>query len=280
LIHTAGHPSLAVVRIVVVLLTLGARPIRANVELPIAPVQQATPVWCWLAVGEMIFRAFEVPALNDHFQCGIVGTVAIGTARDVCARDCRRCTVPGGDAATVMNMLVEYPRRVALLSGQSVPRLFVSHTGVLRPDELRGELDAGRPIVVGVNPGGRPAAFSAAAHVALVVGYRMIDEQLWLLVNDPYPFSPKTWPDPYLAVDATALAPGRYLLPYRRAVEGLAWTESFLIRRDGDHVAIATRCLASTPLAQTACPAGPTQAPGEPCTCGLARGVVVDQGRP
>jgi len=259
---------------------VAAPPSRADVELAIAPVQQATHVWCWLAVGEMIFRAFDVPALNDHFQCGIVGAVAIGTAHDVCARDCRRCTVPGGDAATVMNMLVEYPRRASMLSAVTVPRLFVSHTGVLRPSELRGELDAARPVVVGINPGGRPAAFAAAAHVALIVGYRVVGDELWLVVNDPYPFSPQTWPDPYLAVDATALQPGRYALPYRRLVDGLLWTESFLVRRDGNHEADGKRCLASTPLTQTACPAGPTQSPGDACRCGVARGVVVDGGRP
>jgi hypothetical protein len=92
-------------------------------------VVQATHVWCWIAVGEMVFRAFDVPAVNEHYQCGVVGAVAIGTARDACARDCGRCVVPGGDATTVMGMLVEYPRRVAMLRGGRVPRLFVAHTG-------------------------------------------------------------------------------------------------------------------------------------------------------
>jgi hypothetical protein len=276
----ARHLPFVVLMSVAGPLDLVASPSRANVELSVAPVQQTTHVWCWLAVGEMIFRAFDVPALNDHFQCGIVGAVAIGTARDVCARDCRRCTVPGGDAATVMNMLVEYPRRVSMLSGVSVPRLFVSHAGVLQPGELRAELDAGRPVVVGINPGGRPATFAPAAHVALVIGYRVVGDELWVLVNDPYPFSPQTWPDPYLAINAATPTPGRYVLPYRRLLEGLSWTESFLIRRDGMHEADAMRCLASTPLSHVACSARPTQAPGEPCACGLARGVVVEGGRP
>ena len=262
----------------VVVAGLSAPPAHADVELPIPPVTQATHVWCWIAVGEMVFRAFDIPAVNDHYQCGVVGAVAIGTARDACARDCRRCVVPGGDATTVMGMLVEYPRRVSMLQGVRVPRLFVAHTGALGPDELRRELDSGRPVVAGINPGGRPAAFAASAHVALIVGYRVVDEILWLIVNDPYPFAPQTWPDPYLAVGATKLAPGRYALPYRRYTEQLGWVESFLVRKDGEHVTDGRRCLASTPLAQTSCPAAPMQNPGEPCACGIARGVVVDGG--
>lgn len=266
-------------RTLLLLLALQASSSRADVELPIPPVTQATHVWCWIAVGEMLFRAFDVPAVNAHYQCGVVGAVAIGTARDECARDCRRCVVPGGDATTVMGMLVEYPRRVSMLQGGRVPRLFVAHTGALSPDELRRELDTGRPVVAGINPGGRPAAFGASAHVALIVGYHVAGDVLWLVVNDPYPFSPQTWPDPYLAVGATKLAPGRYGVPYRVYTEGLGWVESFLVRRDGEHVADGRRCFASTPLSQTNCPAAPLQAPGSPCACGPARGVVVDGGR-
>ncbi len=250
-----------------------------GVDLGIAPVTQATPVWCWLAVGEMVFRAFGVPALNDHFQCGVMGAIAIGTARDDCARDCRRCTVPGGDATTVMGMFIEYPRRASLLQGRNVPRLFASHTQTLSEAALRQELDGGRPVVAGINPSGRPGAFAASAHVALIVGYRVIDGALWLLVNDPYPFSPKDWPDPYLAVGARRLEPGRYGVTYQSFVGDLGWAESFLVRRDGEHVSSPLRCMASSPLTKTTCPASPSAQPGAPCHCGMATGVVVDVGR-
>ena len=264
-------------RFVVALLfmTLGSQA-RADVDLRIAPVQQATPVWCWLAVGEMVFRSFKVPSINEHFQCGIVGAVSIGTARDECARDCRRCNVAGGDATTVMGMLVEYPRRASMLTGSSVPRLFVAHAQALSPAELKRELDAGHPVVAGINPASRPDTFGASAHVALIVGYRVIDGMLWLLVNDPFPFSPAIWADPYLAVGARLLEPGRYGVPYATYTEQMGWVESFLLRRDGDHVTSPLRCMASTPLSQTACPATPQAKPGQACRCGIAAGVVVD----
>jgi hypothetical protein len=259
-------------------LGLAAPGANADVDLKIPPVQQATPVWCWLAIGEMVFRTFKVPSINEHFQCGIVGAVSIGTARDECARDCRRCNVPGGDATTVMGMLVEYPRRASMLTGTTVPRLFVAHTQALSPDEVKRELDAGRPIVAGINPNARPDIFGASAHVALIVGYRVVDGTLWLLVNDPFPFSPALWPDPYIAVGARLLEPGRYGVPYRTYTEQMGWVESFLVRKDGVHVTSPLRCMASTPLTETTCLAPPQAKPGQPCGCGIARGVVVDSG--
>jgi hypothetical protein len=248
----------------------------ADVDLGIRPVTQATPVWCWLAVGEMVFRAFDVPAVNAHFQCGVMGAIAIGTARDDCARDCRRCTVPGGDAATVMNMLVEYPRRASMIEGTTVPRVFATHTNTLSPAELKVELDGGRPVVAGINPAQRPGAYAPSAHVALIVGYRVIDDVLWLLVNDPYPFSPKDWPDPYLPVGGRLLEPGRYGVRYDTYVERMGWVESFLVRSSGTHTASALRCVASTPLTKTTCTAPASLAPGSPCSCGPVAGVVVD----
>jgi hypothetical protein len=42
-------------------------------KLEIFPVCQQTPVWCWAAVGEMVFRYYDVPTINTRcgYQCGI-----------------------------------------------------------------------------------------------------------------------------------------------------------------------------------------------------------------
>lgn len=250
---------------------------RADADLGIAPVQQATPVWCWIAVGEMVFRKYDVPAVNSHYQCGVVGAMAIASNQSQCVTDCRLCNVPGGDATTVMGMLIDYPKRAATLAGKTSPRLFVTHADALTPVEVRRELDAGRPIVAGINPGGRPAAFAASAHVALVEGYADKDGELVLIVNDPFPFSPTTWPDPYLANGAQMLRPGQYGIRYSTYISQMGWVESFLVRGDGKHTVAKLQCLASRPMGTQMCGAPPTSKPGQTCQCGGVAGVVVDQ---
>jgi hypothetical protein len=271
---TAQQP-LTVVVAAVVLLAL-APPVRADVDLGIAPVQQATPVWCWLAVGEMLFRKFDVPAVNGHYQCGVIGAMSIASNQQQCAQDCRLCTFPAGDASTLMGMLIDYPRRAALLSGRRAPRLFVTHDDALLPRELRQELDAGRPVLAGINPQGMPAAFAASAHVALITGYSDAGGQLVLLVNDPFPFSPTTWPDPYLQAGARLLRPGQYAVTYEAYTRQMGWIESFVVRVDGTHQPTSLQCFASTPLSELRCTAPPLAKPGTACSCGMAKGVVVD----
>lgn len=251
-------------------------------DLKIAPVEQATPVWCWIAVGEMLFRHLGVPAVNDHYQCGVVGAISIATNRDVCARDCRKCNVPGGDATTVMGMLAGYPRRAALLTGQKVPRIFVSHTATLGRNELRRELDAGNPVLAGINPWAKPGAgvgtFAASAHLALIVGYGDLDGQLFVRINDPYPFVREKAGDPYVMNGGKLLQPGQYGISYDAFVSGLGWAESFLVRSDGVHSASSKACLASLPLAPPTRCAAPAAAVGSACACGGVAGVVVDGG--
>jgi hypothetical protein len=256
-----------------VLATGGAR---ADVDLGVAPVQQATPVWCWLAVGEMLFRTFDVPAVNGHYQCGVIGAISLASNQAQCAKDCRLCTFPAGDPSTLLGMLVEYPRRAALLSGKRAPRLFVSHDAALSPRALRLELEAGRPVVAGINPQGAPAAFAASAHVSLITGFADRDGSLWLLVNDPFPFSPTTWPDPYLKAGARPVRPGQYAVPYETYTRQMGWVESFVVRVDGVHLPEGNQCFASTPLSQQRCAAPPMARPGDRCACGAATGVVVD----
>lgn len=257
------------------LLSPGAR---ADVDLGIAPVVQATPVWCWLAVGEMVFRKFNVPPVNPHYQCGIIGAISISSNQAQCAKDCRLCNFPAGDATRLMGMLIDYPRRASMLSRQTAPRLFVTHTNTLSAVEVKSELDRGRPILAGINPNARPAVFAASAHVAIIVGYDDREDGLILIVNDPFPFSPSTWPDPYLANGALVLAPGQYKIPWETYVNKLGWAESFLVRPDGQHTTSALQCFASTPLSQQRCPADPLAKAGEGCRCADVSGVVVDGG--
>jgi len=59
-------------------------------QLSIDPEIQSSPVWCWLAVGKMVFRHFDIENVNPlNYQCGIVGLGALGSANEACMIDWR-----------------------------------------------------------------------------------------------------------------------------------------------------------------------------------------------
>ena len=206
---------------------LAAAPASAG-RLPIAPVIQQTHVWCWVAVGEMIFRHAGVRGVNPvgNYQCGIVGLLAAGTPANACASQCERCAVPAGSAAAIRDMLEDYPRRVAAVTGRPAPRIRAHVVRrALIPGEVVDEIDRARPIVAGISPAGRPQGGSA--HVALIVGYEAGGATL--IVNDPYPFP--GFQNPYFAAGgAPTDRPGAYRIPYHAFQRGLDWAESFTVR--------------------------------------------------
>lgn len=78
----------------------------AEVQLHIPPLFQERPSWCWAAVGEMIFKYYDIPALHPaDYQCGIV------QSRKLCAGmlDCTDCALSAVDEASVVNLLEQYP---------------------------------------------------------------------------------------------------------------------------------------------------------------------------
>jgi hypothetical protein len=74
-------------------------------ELLIDPVYQQTPVWCWAAVGEMVFTHYGVANINPagNFQCGIIALL-----HPICNQDCRACQVGAGSLSTMNNMLTAH----------------------------------------------------------------------------------------------------------------------------------------------------------------------------
>ena len=215
---------LAVVAALLLLLAAGSLSARADATLDIEPVAQRTPVWCWLAVGEMVFSHYGVPDLNPvgEFQCGIIGTIAAGTALDACFRDCRFCTIPAGSAANLVWMFEEYPRR-ARLAGRSAPLLDARHAGRLSRASVVAEIDAGNPVVAGISPsGGGPPGVSQ--HVALIVGYR--EDGDVLIVNDPFPYAAAGLADPYEDAGAEETGAQQYAIAYDSLRDDLAWRES------------------------------------------------------
>ncbi|MCB1501205.1 MAG: C39 family peptidase [Bauldia sp.] len=203
-------------------------------DLHITPVQQRTPVWCWLAVGEMIFEHYDVPDVNPAgiFQCGIVGVVALhGLANPVCNLDCGRCTEPAGTASRLTSMLELYPD-VLQQEGLYDDGIEARHRRTaLSKQTILDEIDDGNPVVAGISPGQNLGAFrGGAAHVALIVGYR--DDGDTLLVNDPFPYTSfgNGW-DPYVAAGGSAVRNLKYEIAFDDFRRDLNWSESWTVER-------------------------------------------------
>ncbi len=204
----------------------------ADKDLYIDPVIQDTHVWCWVAVGEMVFEHFGVDNVNpgNNFQCGIVGTMAYGTWGHACWLNCYnpQCIVPATSGSYVKRMLEEYPRRIEAMTGSAQPNLRVRHRAHhLSRSKLISVIDDGEPIIAGISPSGRPPSFQGSEHVALIVGYE--DDGDYLIVNDPYPFPPNIWANPYTRAGAEELEFGQYRISYRRFKGRLQWAESFIV---------------------------------------------------
>ncbi len=200
-------------------------PIRAE-KLRIPPVAQESPVWCWVTVGEMVFRYNDVPNINPggDYQCGIIGA-RFGPAT-VCWNNCRACQVPAGNPSEITRMLREYPPFAGRVTNQRISGLVYSHTpSAITKAQIKREIDEGRPVIVGISPGGGSSAVSA--HVALVIGYDENDEGLILTVNDPFPYQyvpPRT--DPYLRAGGAG-GEGQYTIDFDTFRRQLSWRETF-----------------------------------------------------
>ena len=197
-----------------------------DADLSIAPVVQRTPVWCWLAVGEMVFEHLGVPNVNPAgvYQCGIIG--AIAGPMHPCWQDCRLCNVPAGSPQGITNMLFQYPRIVGGLTRQRIDGVHSTHVRrALTQEQIQQEIDNDRPIIAGISPGGVTGPF--AQHVVLIIGYEESDDGLVLTVNDPYPYQfVGNRFDPYLR-SRGAGGNGQYRIRYDNFRSGLAWSESF-----------------------------------------------------
>lgn len=220
-------------------------------DLGITPRIQETYVWCWVAVGQMVFEHFDIPNVNPagDYQCGIVGLLAVGTIREDCAYRCQNCTVPAGSATSIVRMIEDYPKRVAFVGNNEVPRLRATYlTRALSIRDLKEELDNERPIIAGISPSGRPARWVNSEHVALIVGTDDTADRELLLVNDPYPFG-SGWPNPYERAGAVNNGNGSYWISYSAFLQRLQWHESILVRQIG--------VIPATPKGDGCCFVGP-----------------------
>jgi hypothetical protein len=197
----------------------------AEVKLHIPPVFQERPSWCWAAVGEMVFKYYDVPvAHRTDYQCGIA------QGRKLCTEtpNCFECDLPDGDDATVVNMLEQYPLMATRSSSRNIALTAHTKTGGLSESEVKNELDEGRPIIVGLSPGGFKVGDSAQ-HMALIIGYDDSSGNLMLTVNDPFPFEDDVFlwiMNPYLKIEASGKSDGQYEIGFERFRSKLKWTQT------------------------------------------------------
>lgn len=199
-------------------------------SLSIAPSIQQTTVWCWAASAEMVFRHYGLPNLNPggNYQCGLVAAW-YGSVYPQCLNDCSQCQLSMGPMSNEQRLINEYGSFVRSL-GISSPVLTSSLIfRALDQAEIAADISRGRPIIVGIAPGGGFALPNASQHVAVIFGYDFSGPVPYVLVNDPFPFQYYPFnqnPHPYLQAGGTAIGTGSYAIPYVALVTSLQWANT------------------------------------------------------
>jgi hypothetical protein len=202
-------------------------PTSESAQLQVQSSLQQTSVWCWAATAEMVFRYYGLPNINQagNFQCGIVAAWFGGA----CATDCTLCITSIGPMSNLQLLVNGYGQYVRSLGGSS--RVLTSNLTfrALSRQEIAAEISDGRPIIVGIAPGGGFALPNASQHVAVVVGYDFSSGQQTVYIHDPFPFEYfpyNAYPNPYVRVGGVQLGIGRYAVTYDALVAQLGWANT------------------------------------------------------
>lgn len=196
--------------------------------LPIGPVAQQTEVWCWAATAEMVFRHYSMPSVNafGNYQCGIVAAYFGG----VCQLDCGLCVAPIASMTELNRVIVNYGVVARQLGQPSATLSTATLFRALSMDEVRQEIDAGRPVVSGITAGGFPFP-NISQHVALIVGYEVTGTAATLIVNDPFPYNLPQFVlqgrgNPYVFAGGTEVQPGQYRISYSSYTGFMTWANT------------------------------------------------------
>jgi hypothetical protein len=197
----------------------------ADEDLYITPVIQQTPVWCWAAVSEMVLDHYGFDTINPagDYQCGVVAMLG-----GICNASCYDCMTGIGNTENLSAVLKQY-QRIAKQVGADGTSFRPSLKGRLSARRIIEEIDAGNPIIAGISPSGfgnlYPPRFGE--HVALIVGYEGDEDDLSLIVNDPFPFG-MVGRDPYLQAGAEEVESGQYLISRDALVDALGYKDSIV----------------------------------------------------
>lgn len=210
-----------------VLSLIGANPVTADEDLGISPTFQQNPVWCWAAVSEMVLSHFGYSSINPagNFQCGVVAMLG-----GVCNLNCGACGTGIGNTSNLAEVLRRY-QQVAAQVGADGEKFISRLTGKLSANRIVDEIDAGRPVIAGINPSGMgkfyPPGFGE--HVALIEGYKNEGNDINLIVNDPFPYR-VVGHDPYISAGAEMVEEGQYLIARKEFVRVLGYKDSIYFK--------------------------------------------------
>lgn len=191
--------------------------------LGVTPIAQQTPVWCWAATIEMVFRYHGAPNLNPggNMQCAIVAT-----RHPACWSNCFNCVVSAGAMANMVGAMSAY-RNVARQSRRPFPSLAFYMQGRQSFAAIARSIDLSRPIIAGISPGGGVYPPGMSEHAIVLIGYDDISRTI--ILNDPMPYPAHL--NPYARIGARRLMAGRYEVPYSQLVQILGYRDTIFIDR-------------------------------------------------
>jgi hypothetical protein len=221
--------------------TMSLLPGRGNAEtLPIQPIAQQTPEWCFAASASMIFQYLGYPNLNPgtDFQCGVVAAQG-GT----CMQNCASCPMSGGTMQRVALIMRSYAALATQMKQYVNSSVQLNEAGILTPQQIMDQISRKGPIMAGINVGQipyqqPPAGTGYDQHAIVIVGYQGDANNFSVVVNDPYPYSPPSnpkpgypaIPSPYLAVGGKLVQLGQYIVPYQSFVGPIGYRDSLTFR--------------------------------------------------
>jgi hypothetical protein len=183
--------------------------------LAISPVEQQTKVWCWLATGEMILKYYNIPNANSsgNYQCGIIGTIFYNSP---CYTNCfnSNCIRPSGSNLNTLRMFKDY----SWITSKKVFNCREGHE--LSYYTIKSNIDNYKPILCGISPV-RREYFSGAEHAVVLIGYKIVNETPYVIINDPFPYS--NFDNPYLKVGASILNKYQYQISLQAFTNNLFW---------------------------------------------------------
>jgi hypothetical protein len=180
--------------------------------LPVAVIIQEVPEWSFAASSAMILQYLGYPNANatGNYQCGIVGAQG-----GICSINCSACLDGGGTTQRVAGIMQMYVDFVHRAMGYMNPRVHLNLAGILSSQQIISQIDQQGPILAGISPDHipYPANLGISQHAVVIVGYEGTPENLNVVINDPYLYSPSR--DPYVLSSAFKIQQGQYSIPHR-----------------------------------------------------------------
>jgi hypothetical protein len=187
------------------------------------------------AAGELAVKrvAQEVTPIGTadggSMQCSFIRYAAQQQWANIdCLFDCAACATVGASSVEDLRIPLEFYSAAAsrahggpLISETTVP-------APLTRRQVVREIDAGRPVMVGINPN-RVELSALPEHEAVISGYGRRGRDLVLRVDDPWDWL--AGDDPYVRAGGKIVSRGVYDIPYGKFLHGLRWQISTMVRK-------------------------------------------------